>query len=140
MPSLKQTLEQFQKQIRTGLRGGDLSIDAAKPVSKQEFIDRIKVISGHNRIFLWINVFMLLVVFLGSVYLVYHFINDLNKLTIIFSITGISIAGMIYYMTYLWRQIVGIDLAIAMAERLDDSALPALINGLLASYKKDKES
>jgi hypothetical protein len=45
-----------------------------------------------------------LVVFVGSIWLVYHFIDKPRNLAIIFGASGVTIAGMVYYMTDLWRQ------------------------------------
>ena len=131
MENFKQTLIRLKNKYSNALKASD------EPVTldlQNEFKERLSLVSGRNRIFLWINVVMLLVVFLGSVFLVYHFIvtDDLKKLALIFSISGVSISGMIYYMTHLWKQIVGIDLAIALANKLDPSALPAIINSLLS--------
>jgi VIT1/CCC1 family predicted Fe2+/Mn2+ transporter len=137
MKTLKQTLLEYQNKIIANVQGGDTVAPAI--ISKEEFKNALQPIRDRNLVFLWINVIMLLIVFAGSIFLVYYFIHKdkLQLLVTIFSVSGISIAGLIYYMTYLWRQIVGINITIAMLDRLDGTQIYAIITGLLSTVKKD---
>jgi hypothetical protein len=130
MSQLKKILIDYQNGLRNTVTAGGETESA--PMAKADFILQLKLISGRNRVFLWINIGMLLVVFLGSILLIYHFINDLDALPKIFGASGLSISGMIFYMTHLWRQIVAIDMTIALADRLDSKTLPAIIKSLLS--------
>ena len=103
---------------------------------KDDFVSKIKFISRQNRVFLWINVGMVLFVFLASVWLVYHFIDNPKNLSIIFGASGVTIGGMVYYMTYLWRQVVGIEMTIALVDHLKPADLPKIIESLLSTIKK----
>jgi hypothetical protein len=132
MNSLNSVLEKYRNIFKnTMVAGGPVEIE------KGNFVSTIEKISQRNRIFLWITVAMLLTVFSATIFGIVYYINsDLKKVKLISGISGLSIAGMIYYMNSLWRQIVGIELALAMADRLGTSSLLAIINSLLAVRKK----
>ena len=132
MKSLKEILLDYRQRFVQNVQASD----EAKTESKEEFVTVLKLVSGRNRVFLWINIGMLLAVFVGSIAFIIYYIDDLKAVAIISSISGISLAGMIYYMTSLWKQIVGIELAIAMADRMGPGMLPALVNSLLSTVSK----
>lgn len=132
MNSLKKTLYKYQHIAWNDVVAGKKS--TTNP--KQEFINDISGIGKHKKAMLWINISMLLVIFAGSIALIIYYINDLDKVKLVFGIMGVSISGMIAYMTYLWRQVVGIELAIAMADKLKPEAMAAIINSLLSIVSK----
>ena len=137
MSKLSSFLEMQKKVLITQVDAGVKGVTTTKlDKIKDDFVSRIKVISRQNRVFLWINVGMVVLVFLASVWLVYHFIDAPKNISIIFGASGVTIGGMIYYMTYLWRQVVGIELTIAMVDQLDSAELPKIIDSLLSTIKK----
>jgi|SRR6185437_1155892 len=134
MSTLTDILVKYQDKFKNNIKGG--GIQNSLESTRDDFVDRIGEVSRHNRRFFWITVVMLLVVFVGSIAGIVYSFPDMNKVKVISAISGMSLAGMIYYMNNLWRQIVGIELAIAMSERLDPASMLKIINSLLAISKK----
>jgi multisubunit Na+/H+ antiporter MnhF subunit len=134
MESLKSALDRLKNKYIMNIDGGDEA--PPPPLTKSDIKNALEPISERNRIFLWITVGLLLIIFVGSVLVIYRYIDKPSTLTTIFSITGVSIFGLIVYMTYLWRQIVGINFAIAVADRLDSKDLYSIISGLLSTLGK----
>ncbi|MDN3583962.1 hypothetical protein [Mucilaginibacter flavus] len=138
MNELKKVLLKLKNEFDTRQVAGD------EPLPMTAFKAPLQAVSERNRVFLWINVSMLLVVFGLSIFLVYHFLDNAKALAAVFGGMGISLTGLISYMTYLWRQIVAIDLAIAMADRLQPEMILSIINSLLSRIdppaKKKKKS
>jgi hypothetical protein len=134
MANIVSILNEYKNKISNNLLAGE----TGEQLQKDDFVEKIRIVSRQNRVFLWINVAMLLVLFCGSIILIVYFVSkgQMTSVTIVSSISGLSIAGMIYYMTNLWRQVVGIELAIVMADKLGDAGLPTIINSLLATFKK----
>jgi hypothetical protein len=137
MSKLTSFLEMQQKALIIAVDAGSKGVVASNLAEmKDDFVSKIKFISRQNRVFLWINVGMVLFVFLASVWLVYHFIDNPKNLSIIFGASGVTIGGMVYYMTYLWRQVVGIEMTIALVDHLKPADLPKIIESLLSTIKK----
>ena len=130
--SLKEVLLDYQQRFVRNIHADD----EVKLESKNHFVTELKLVSGRNRIFLWINIGMLLAVFIGSIAFIVYYIDNLKAVAVISGVSGISLAGMIYYMTYLWKQIVAIDLAIAFADRMDPGVLPGIVNSMLTTVGK----
>jgi len=108
--------------------------------AKADFMDRMGAIIKNNKTFFWMTVIMLLVIFVATIAGIIYYIGNLNTVKTISTISGLSLAGMIYYMNSLWRQIVGIEMAIAMADRFDAKAMLSIINSLIVTQKTGKRT
>lgn len=136
MSKLENILESFKADFAQSVKGGSVEDDIKSDDRKEEFIVKIQTVSRQNRFIVWILVLVLVSLFIGCAYITYKFINNPKMIQLIFVVTGVSFTSIIYYLNYLWRQIVGIEMALAMSERLDSNALLAIISGLLDTLKK----
>lgn len=91
--------------------------------------NELKKVSSKNTVFFWISVSMVVIVFILSLVLIMKFLSDPGKVQTIFSISGVSVMGLIIYMTKLWKDKVNTDMLLILISTLDKE----MINPILVS-------
>ena len=99
-------------------------------------------IKNKRWLFLWIIVGMTLVIFMLTITGIIYFVlkDKMEWMKTISTISGLSLAGMIYFMVNLWRQVTGMEMAIQLAYSLDKKDLLDIINSLLSTVYRIKDN
>ena len=92
----------------------------------------LAAVSQTNQLYFQICFAALLLLFSGSCILVLKFINDPSRLGTLFTVTGISMAGLIAQMVSLWKQKVTADIVALLARNLQPGDVRAVVEVLFA--------
>jgi hypothetical protein len=92
----------------------------------------LAAVSQTNQLYFQICFGALLLLFTGSCLLVLKFINDPSRLGTLFTVTGVSMAGLIAQMASLWKQKVTADVVALLARNLQPGDTRAVIEVLFA--------
>lgn len=88
-------------------------------------------ISSKNKVYFVICVSMVILMFILSLVLVIMNMNDPSKIQIIFSVTGVSIMGLVIYMHRLWKEKVNSDLLITLVGTLESDVINSVLSALI---------
>ncbi len=100
------------------------------------FRRNLQSVSAANKSYFLICVAFLIVIFAGAVYLVVHFMDKPSSAAAIFSITGVSFAGITTQMANLWKKKVSSDMLLVLAGQLRPTDLKGIVDVLLREYFK----
>jgi hypothetical protein len=101
-------------------------------VSDVELTQGLSSVSHTNRVYFQMCFAALLILFTGSCVLVVTFLNDPGRLGALFTITGVSIVGLIAQMVSLWKQKVTADIITVLARSLRPDDVRGVIEVLFA--------
>jgi hypothetical protein len=102
------------------------------PIQDAGLATGLAAVSHTNQLYFQMCFGALLLLFTGSCVLVVRFINDPGRLGVLFTATGISIAGLITQMVSLWKQKVTADVVALLAGNLQPADVRAVIEILFA--------
>ncbi len=122
-------VKQALKGSVTGVQMGDASVP---PIQDTELTTRLTAVSETNQLYFQLCFGALLLLFTASCVLVINFIDDPRRLGLLFTVTGISIAGLIIQMVALWKQKVTADVVALLARHLQPRDVRAVIEILFA--------
>jgi hypothetical protein len=100
------------------------------------FRRNLQGVSAANRSYFLVCVAFLLVIFSGACYLIAHFMDKPQSAAAIFSITGVSFAGITTQMISLWKKKVSSDMLLVLAGQLRPADLKGITDVLLREYFK----
>jgi hypothetical protein len=95
----------------------------------------LKSISDKNRSLFLICVAMVLVLFIGSCWLVLKYLQNPSFIKSVFAVTGISFLGLLSQMVRLWKGKVISDMILVLAGSLKPGDIRPLLEILLRSLK-----
>ena len=101
-------------------------------VSDVELAQGLSSVSHTNHVYFQLCFAALLLLFTGSCVLVATFLNDPGRLGALFTVTGVSIVGLIAQMVSLWKQKVTADIITVLARSLQPGDVRAVIEVLFA--------
>lgn len=101
-------------------------------VSDLELTQGLSIVSRTNQVYFQLCFAALLLLFTGSCVLVVTFLNDPGRLGALFTVTGVSIVGLIAQMVSLWKQKVTADIIVVLARSLQPSDVRGVIEVLFA--------
>ena len=122
---VKDVLESYVSGIQMGER------DRPR-VSNVELTQRLSTVSHTNHVYFQLCFAALLLLFTGSCVLVVTFLNDPGRLGALFTVTGVSIVGLIAQMVALRKQKVTADLITILSRSLKQGDVRGVIEVLLA--------
>jgi hypothetical protein len=122
-------LKQVLKYYVSGVQMGDSTVLRSRDA---ELASGLAAVSQTNQLYFQLCFGALLLLFAGSSVLVFRFINDPGRLGLLFTATGISIAGLVAQMVSLWKQKVTADLVAVLARDLQPTDVRAVIEVLFA--------
>ena len=112
-----------------GIQMGDA---AAPPAADGDLTAGLSAVSQTNQLYFQLCFGALLLLFTGSCVLVVKFLNDPGRLGMVFTVTGVSIAGLVAQMVSLWKQKVTADVITLLARSLQPGDVRAVIEVLFA--------
>jgi hypothetical protein len=118
--------------LRTYLGGVQMGESTVVRVEETALTIGLAAVSQTNQLYFQICFGALLLLFTGSCILVLKFINDPSRLGTLFTVTGISMAGLIAQMVSLWKQKVSADVVALLARNLPPADVRAVIEVLFA--------
>ena len=95
----------------------------------------LRSISSNNSIFYWICVGMVVIVFLLSLFLIIYNLDKPDNIRIIFSITGVSVMGLIVYMNKLWKEKVNTDILLVLIGTLKKEMINTILVALIKKQR-----
>jgi hypothetical protein len=101
-------------------------------VSNVELTQGLSSVSQTNHVYFQLCFAALLLLFTGSCILVVTFLNDPGRLGALFTVTGVSIVGLIAQMVSLWKQKVTADIITVLARSLRPDDVRGVIEVLFA--------
>ncbi len=128
MNPMQSFLEGFRKKVAANLQG-----DGEYKDLREDFIKGMEAVRKVRWTLVWIIVSMAILIFLLTIVGIIFFITKdrVDLMITISTISGLSLAGMIYYLSALWRQVTGAEMAIYLAPSLNDKDLMDIIDSLL---------
>jgi hypothetical protein len=96
-------------------------------------------ISSKNKIYFLICVGMVVLAFLISLFLIIYYIKKPEKIQIVFSITGLSVMGLIIYMNKLWKDKVNSDMLLVLVGTLKKEMITTILVALIKKKKSNKQ-
>lgn len=108
---------------------GDAPVQAP---SAAELTTTLGAVSQANQLYFQVCFGALLLLFTASCVLVVKFMNDPTRLGTLFTITGVSIVGLVAQMVSLWKQKVTADIVALLARNLQPGDTRAVIEVLFA--------
>ena len=91
----------------------------------------LKSISSNNNIFYLICVAMVVLVFILSLIFIITNIANPEKIKVVFSVTGVSIMGLIVYMNKLWKEKVKTDMLLLLIGTMKKEVINAILVSLI---------
>ena len=122
-------VKEVLKSYVSGVQMGESSTPRA---SDADLATGLSEVSQSNQLYFQLCFGALLLLFTGSCVLVVTFLNDASRLGTLFTITGVSIAGLITQMVSLWKQKVTADVIAVLARNLQPRDVRAVIEVLFA--------
>jgi len=122
-------VKEVLKQYVSGIQMGEH--DAARE-SDIDLTEGLSSVSHTNQLYFQLCFAALLLLFIGSCVLVVKFLNDPGRLGALFTITGVSIVGLIAQMVSLWKQKVTADIIAVLARSLQPCDVRGVIEVLFA--------
>jgi hypothetical protein len=122
-------VKQVLKSYVSGAQMGEFTVP---PAQDAELTTGLAAVSETNQLHFQLCFGALLLLFTGSCVLVVKFFNDPSRLGMLFTVTGISIVGLITQMVSLWKQKVTADVVALLARNLQPSDVRAVIEVLFA--------
>ncbi len=92
----------------------------------------LSAVSHTNQLYFQLCFATLLLLFTGSCVLVVNFLNDPGRLGALFTVTGVSIVGLVAQMVSLWKQKVTADIIAVLARSLQPGDVRGVIEVLFA--------
>jgi multisubunit Na+/H+ antiporter MnhF subunit len=126
MKDLKSVLQRYTPQIKMG--------EEEVPLQKEQIKADLQRLRKSKDWAFFICVGMVVLAFLISIGLVIALFQDPDKVTILFSATGLTTAGFISVMRGIWKEKVAIDLTIALLENMRPEAFESLIPVILQKF------
>ncbi len=134
MNSLKNVIVKYQSTEATKHLGGAEKVFDLTETQQKNLRDDLNNVSVRNGKIFWTILVAILAVFILSIVFVAFNQDKPDTIKTIFSITGVSIMGLIYYMVRIWKEKNYIDLTLTLVRTLDkemvNSILLALLNKL----------
>jgi len=87
----------------------------------------LALVSDVNGLYFQLCFVALLLLFTGSCLLVIRFLNDPGRLGTLFTITGVSMVGLVAQMVSLWKQKVAADIIAVLARNLQPGEVRGVI-------------
>lgn len=123
--NVKQVLKTYVSTVQMG----DVSVQTPAPA---ELTTTLGAVSQANQLYFQVCFGALLLLFTASCVLVVKFMNDPTRLGTLFTITGVSIVGLVAQMVSLWKQKVTADIVALLARNLQPGDTRAVIEVLFA--------
>jgi hypothetical protein len=119
--------------LQSYLGGVHLGEPAERTVSRPgDLSDGLSAVSRANERYFQLCFGTMVVVLAGGCALVIRSVNDPSRLGLLFTVTGVSIAGLIAQMVSLWKQKVTADVVSLLARNLEPGEVRAVIEILFA--------
>jgi hypothetical protein len=122
-------MKQVLKAYIGGVQMGESTVACAE---EGALTTGLAAVSQTNQLYFQICFGALLLLFTGSCILVLKFINDPGKLGTLFTVTGLSLVGLIAQMVSLWKQKVTADVLALLARNLQPGDVRAVVEVLFA--------
>ncbi len=128
MKSLKDVIKNYAAGSKK-LGETTFTLNETEQANLREDLNKISLRNG--KIF-WVVLSMVLLLFILALLLVGFNQDKPDKIKIIFGITGVSIMGLIYYMTKIWKEKNYIDMTLILVRTLDKEMINSILTALLA--------
>ena len=122
---VKGVLASYVSGIRKGEQGPPRAADV-------ELTQGLSTVSQTNQAYFQLCFAALLLLFTASCVLVVTFLNDPGRLGALFTVTGVTIVGLIAQMVSLWKQKVTADVIVVLARSLRPGDVRGVIEVLFA--------
>jgi heme A synthase len=126
MNDLKSVLRRYSPQIKMG--------EEEIPLQKERLKADLQRLRKSKDWAFYICIGMVILAFLISIGLVVTLFREPDKITILFSATGLTTAGLISVMRGIWKEKVAIELTIALLENVRPEAFESLIPVILQKF------
>jgi hypothetical protein len=128
MKSLKSVIQVYAAGSKK-LGETTFTLNESEQANLREDLNKISLRNG--KIF-WVVLSMVLLLFILALLLVGFNQDKPDKIKLIFGITGVSIMGLIYYMTKIWKEKNYIDMTLILVRTLDKEMINSILTALLA--------
>jgi hypothetical protein len=118
--------------LKPYVSGIEMGEHTAARASDAELTEGLSAVSHTNQLYFQVCFAALLLLFTGSCVLVVKFLNDPGRLGALFTVTGVSIVGLIAQMVSLWKQKVTADIIVQLARGLQPGDVRGVIEVLFA--------
>jgi hypothetical protein len=118
--------------LRLYLGGVEMGESTGPAVAGRELIAALGAVSRANQRYFQLCFSAMAILFVGSCVLVGRLLHDPSRLGVLFTVTGVSIAGLIATMLSLSKQKVIADIAALLAQSLQPGDVRAAIEVLFA--------
>lgn len=126
MKNLKSVLLRYAPQTKLG--------EGEVPLQKEQLKADLQQLRKSNDWSFIICVGMVVLAFLISIGLVIVLFREPDKITILFSATGLTTAGLISVMREIWKEKVAIELTIVLLENMRPEAFESLLPVILQEF------
>jgi hypothetical protein len=119
--------------LQSYLGGVQLGEPVGPPVTGQRDLDAgLSAVSHANEKYFQLCFAAMVILLAGSCLLVVRFIDNPSRLGVLFTVTGVSIAGLVAQMVSLWKQKVTADVVALLARNLAPADVRGVIEILFA--------